>query len=132
MKTRFIPVFFASMLLALPALAGTGPMGGWAADQNDCQFVNTSVGVAENVTAGIITPDHVYYFGGECKIDGVYPQPPNGYLFKGVCDDGDGPYDEGLKVIMKGADKMRAIWPEVGWTTFYRCWDLPGDYAKYE
>jgi len=128
-KPVTILLIAACCLPLAPALAkNTGPFGGWAADKADCKYVNTRVGVARDVTAGIITPLNVFFHGGECDVTGAYPQPPNGYLFKGTCDEGDGPYDETLKVIMKGANTMRAKWPEIGWTTFHRCWNLPGNW----
>ena len=116
-------------LLAGAALADTGVMGGWAADPADCAFVNTSTGVTQNVTAGIITPENVFFYDGECYFTGVFPRP-GGMMFQGTCDEGDGPYDETLETRQIDPDTMRAMWPDLGWTTFHRCWDLPKDWKE--
>ena len=111
------------------AMADTGVMGGWAADPSDCAYVSDRVGVTQNVTAGIITPDNIYFHGGECYYTGIFPQP-GGYTFKDICDEGDGEYEETLEAIQTGPDTMRAMWPGMGWTTFHRCWDLPKDWKE--
>ena len=110
-------------------MADTGLFGGWAADPADCRYV-TYEGVLDDVTAGIITPDNLYFYGGECTITGGFPQPPDGMVLLGVCDEGDGPYDERLDATDIGPETMRAKWPEIGWTTFHRCWDLPGNWRE--
>jgi len=123
-----INILGALALMTSASIAGdTGVFGGWAADKDDCRHVNTTVGVAENVTAGIITPKNIFFYGGECDIEQTFPQP-GGYTFKGTCDEGDGPYKETLEAVQKGPDKIRAKWPDIGWTTFHRCWGLPGNW----
>jgi len=116
-----------ALLVAQAAQADTGVMGGWAADPADCRYVSDRVGVTQNVTAGIITPENVYFHGGGCYFTGVYPQP-GGMTFTGVCDEGDGEYNETLETKQIDANTMRAMWPDIGWTTFHRCWDLPKDW----
>ncbi len=113
---------------AQPLLADTGVMGGWAADPADCSYVSDRNGVTQNVTAGIITPDNVFYYDGECYFTGIFPGPDGRMTFKGVCDDGDGPYDAMLDTYQTGPNQMRATWGDGGWTTYHRCWDLPADW----
>ena len=72
-----------------------------AADPADCRYVSDRQGVTQNVTAGIITPENVYYYGGECYFTNVYPQP-GGYIFDGICDDGEGEYEERLETKQTG------------------------------
>jgi hypothetical protein len=118
----------ALALMTSSSLAGdTGVFGGWAADREDCRFVNTTVGVARDVTAGIITPKNIFFYGGECDIKGAYPKP-GGYTFKGTCDEGDGAYEETMEAIQKSPNKIRVQWPGIGWTSFYRCWALPNNW----
>jgi len=117
------------LLLSQAAMADTGVMGGWAADPADCRYVSDRAGVTQNVTAGIITPENVFFHGGECYFANVYPRP-DGYIFDGVCDEGDGEYEERLETKQTGPNEMRAMWPDIGWTTFHRCWDLPADWRK--
>jgi hypothetical protein len=115
-------------LIAQPLLADSGIMGGWAADPADCAYVSDREGVTQNVTAGIITPDNVFYHGGECHFTGIFPGPNGRMTFRGVCDEGDGPFDEQLDTYQTGPDQMRAAWGGSGWTTYHRCWDLPPDW----
>jgi len=118
-------------LAASGAVADTGIFGGWAAAPEDCQYV-TYQGVMQDVTAGIITPDNLYYHDGECYYTGIFPQPPNGMVLKGVCDDGDGegPYEATLETVTTGPQTMRALLPDYGWTTLNRCWDLPDNWRE--
>ncbi|MCP3971784.1 MAG: hypothetical protein GY717_15975 [Rhodobacteraceae bacterium] len=127
MAMFFVVGLTLTTLASAGVMADTGVMGGWAADRADCRYVNTTQGVTQNVTAGILTPENVYFYGGECRVTGLFPGP-EGITFKGVCDEGDGPYSETLQARQVEPDKMRAKWPDIGWTSFYRCWDLPAQY----
>lgn len=107
--------------------AETGYFGGWAADSEDCKYVSDRKGVTQNVTAAVITPDNVFIYEGECYFTDV-AERAGGIKLTGQCDEGDGPYDTSLEMVLTGANTMRALWPEMGWTTFHRCWDLPADW----
>jgi len=117
-------VVFVFMVLYSCNIVAGGPFGGWAADGADCRYVNTEVGVSRNVTAGVITPANVFFYGGECRITGSRSQA-NKYAFAGICDEGDGPYEYELLVEVRDSNTIRAKWPDIGWTTFRRCWNLP-------
>ena len=107
------------------ALASSGVYGGWAVDKNDCKYVNTKQGVTRDVTAGIITRHKVYFYNAECDVTSLHKKGKQ-YFFEGTCYEGnDPPYNETLRVILKNNNVIRAKWPEIGWTTFRRCWNLP-------
>jgi hypothetical protein len=107
------------------ALASSGVYGGWAVDKNDCKYVNTRQGVIRDVTAGIITRHKIYFYNAECEVSSLHKKGKQ-YFFEGTCYEGnDPPYSESLRVILKNNNVIRAKWPEIGWTTFRRCWNLP-------
>jgi len=129
LKTFCASAFVGACVVAGGAWADTGLMGGWAADPADCAYVSDRDGVVRDIIAGIITPDNIYFHGGECYYTGVFPNP-QGATFVGICDEGDGPYEERLEAVQTGPDTMRATWSEGGWTTYHRCWDLPTDWQE--
>ncbi len=128
-RLKFTCICTVIVMATTAAQADTGVTGAWAADPVDCAWVNATEGVVQNVTAGIITPENVFFYGGECSFTGVYPRL-GGMTFDGICDEGDGPYTERLQTEQTGPDTMRAMWPDIGWTTFHRCWDLPKDWKE--
>ncbi len=108
---------------------GGGIFGGWAASSGDCRYVNTREGVRKDVTAGIITPDFVFYFDGVCKVRKIRKKGRK-YILKGLCDEGGPLSRKALSIVIKGENKIRARWTGGEWTTFRRCWRLPSNWRE--
>lgn len=133
-KLVFLSIWVVAAGLAASASADTGVMGGWAEYPEYCPAVDAQAGISGANPAIILTPEVLYYTGGECVVS-EFHKLFHDTFFTVTCEAGSAVQEvhfyarrSGPETIEVGpwqTDDELPGWLDVAKRRFFKCWDLP-------